>query len=273
MLAKPIIVGTDGSAQSRHAAGWAARQAALCGAPLLIVSVISVRRQASRVMLTGDTTGVTREMAERALAETARCAQQAAPGLTVGTLLLTGAPALELTRQGQNASMLVIGCRGAGGLAAAGAGSVSRHLAAHAPCPVVIYTGQPPHRRPLITVGFGEHDESEAAIGFAFEEAARRGAGLLAVQSAGWPGPAGADRDALGRLHELLDPWRRKYPDVHAREQIIQAGASQALADMTATASLLVLGSPDPHPGSVSLTVLDHAHGPVAIVPFREMSR
>ncbi len=115
MPAKPIIVGTDGSAQSRHAAGWAARQAALRGAPLLIVSVISVRRQASRVTLTGDTTGVTREMAERALAETARSAQQAAPGLTADTLLLTGAPALELTRQGQNASMLVIGCRGAGG--------------------------------------------------------------------------------------------------------------------------------------------------------------
>ena len=273
MPAKPIVVGTDGSPQSRRAVDWAAREAALCDAPLLIVSVISVRKQAGRVMLVGDRTGVTSEMAQQALAETARSVQVTAPEVTTGTSLLTGAPALELARLARSASMLVVGCRGAGGFAAGGAGSVSRHLAAHAPCPVVIYFSQTARARPRIAVGIGEHDESEAAIAFAFEEAARRGADLLAVQSVYRfsPAEAGVPGGALCRLHELLDPWRHKYPDVAAGEQIIQVGTRQALADISATADLLVLGRrQDPGPGSVSSAVLDHAHGPVAIVPFHE---
>lgn len=279
MPAKPIVVGTDGSAQSRHAVEWAAKQAALCDVPLLIVSVISVSQRTGRSTLVGDRTGVTRAMARQALQEAARSAQLAAGGLTPGTLLLAGVPALALARQARGASMLVVGGRGAGSTAAAGAGSVSRHLAAHAPCPVVICFSQAARGRSQIAVGIGEHDESEAAIGFAFEEASRRGADLLAVRSAYGPGPArarglaagpaGAPGSALCRLRELLDPWRRKYPDVAASEQIMPAGLHQALADITATASLLVLGR-DPGPGSASRAVLDHARGPVAIVPHRE---
>jgi nucleotide-binding universal stress UspA family protein len=207
-------------------------------------------------------------MAHDALQEAARSARLAAPGLAAGTLLLAGVPALALGRQARNASMLVVGGRGAGSSAAVGAGSVSRHLAAHAPCPVVICFSQAARARSRIAVGIGEHDESEAAIGFAFDEAARRGAGLLAVRSVFGPGPAGArglaagpagaPASALCRLRELLDPWRRKYPDVAAGEQIIGAGLHQALADITATASLLVLGR-DPRPGSASRAVLDHA--------------
>jgi nucleotide-binding universal stress UspA family protein len=274
MPAKPIVVGTDGSAQSRHAVEWAARQAALCDVPLLIVSVISVSQRTGRSTLVGDRTGVTRAMAQEALQEAARSARLAA-----GTLLLAGVPALALARQARGASMLVVGGRGAGSTAAAGAGSVSRYLAAHAPCPVVICFSQAARGRSQIAVGIGEHDESEAAIGFAFEEASRRGADLLAVRSVYGPGPArarglaagpaGAPASALCRLRELLDPWRRKYPDVAAREQIAPAGLHQALADITATASLLVLGR-DPGPGSASRAVLDHARGPVAIVPHRE---
>ena len=38
MAAKPIVAGTDGSEESLRAVGWAAREAALRGAPLRIVS-------------------------------------------------------------------------------------------------------------------------------------------------------------------------------------------------------------------------------------------
>ena len=38
MAAKPIVAGTDGSEESLRAVGWAAREAALRGAPLRIVA-------------------------------------------------------------------------------------------------------------------------------------------------------------------------------------------------------------------------------------------
>jgi nucleotide-binding universal stress UspA family protein len=38
MTTKPIVVGTDGSAQAERAVEWAAREAVLRGAPLRIVS-------------------------------------------------------------------------------------------------------------------------------------------------------------------------------------------------------------------------------------------
>jgi nucleotide-binding universal stress UspA family protein len=39
MAAKPIVAGTDGSVESLRAVDWAAREAALRGAPLRIVAV------------------------------------------------------------------------------------------------------------------------------------------------------------------------------------------------------------------------------------------
>jgi len=42
MTTKPIVVGTDGSAQSVQAVEWAAREAVLRGAPLRIVSAAEI---------------------------------------------------------------------------------------------------------------------------------------------------------------------------------------------------------------------------------------
>src|SRR6478672_5100847 len=50
MAAKPIVAGTDGSEQSLRAVDWAAREAALRGAPLRIVAAAALLpRMASRV--------------------------------------------------------------------------------------------------------------------------------------------------------------------------------------------------------------------------------
>ena len=42
MTAKPVMVATDGSGESLRAVEWAVREAALCSAPLRIVSAASL---------------------------------------------------------------------------------------------------------------------------------------------------------------------------------------------------------------------------------------
>ena len=56
MAAKPIVAGTDGSEESLRAVGWAAREAALRGAPLRIVYGFNPVRQ-SVLIIGGDKTG------------------------------------------------------------------------------------------------------------------------------------------------------------------------------------------------------------------------
>jgi nucleotide-binding universal stress UspA family protein len=63
-----------------------------------------------------------------------------APRLVARRVLISGSAstALEKVARDESASLLVIGSAGKGALATALSGSVSRHVATHAPCPVVV---------------------------------------------------------------------------------------------------------------------------------------
>ena len=169
-------------------------------------------------------------------------------------------------------------------------GSVSRYAAAHPPCTAVIHRREaaPVHHR--IVVGVRDPEDCEAALAFAFDEASHRGAHLLAVQAWYRGRPAGAEGSAVKpkqvsseaflRLARLLEPWQEKYPEVEVGAEIMHAHPAQALAEITASADLLVLGrrrgsltSTDSPLGSVTRAVLDHAHGPIAVVPESEEGR
>jgi len=56
----------------------------------------------------------------------------------VRPVVVKAAPARALLEQSKGAALLVVGCRGHGGLSEALLGSVSQHVVHHAPCPVVI---------------------------------------------------------------------------------------------------------------------------------------
>src|SRR6516162_300753 len=77
---------------------------------------------------------------------------------------------------------------------------------------------------------------------------------------------------AARRLTLLMDTWRQKYPDVPVRHDVVHGHPGRALAGLSARADLMVIGRHATHsgpqcPGSVRHAVLNHAHGPVAIVP------
>ena len=290
MATKPVIVGVDGSEESLLAVEWAAQEARRHSSPLQIVSAPDVMPRIHAYHASpAEIAAALRGISARALAAGMTRSEEVAPGLPVDTRLLSGSPAVAVADSGSDASMLVVGARGAGGFAAMMLGSVSRYVAAWAPCPVVVVREETTAVHREIAVGVRDPEEAAGALAFAFEEAALRGADLAAVHTWYWLpsapiaiGPAGVlvppdPRQIMveaGRhLAAALEQWRGKYPDVRVRHDVIRGHAARVLASYSARADLVVLGrhghpaSPGPGIGSVQHAVLDHAHGPVAVVP------
>lgn len=276
MAMKPVIVGTDGSQESLRAAEWAAREAALRGALLRIVAIPVLPPRMTPNPATPDTVaGLIEHSMNRALAAAAQQAAALEPDLGIETQLLEGAPAEVLVAAGRDASMLVLGSRGAGGFSAMILGSVSRYVATHAPVPVVVAREEITAEHREIVVGVRDPAHSAAALGFAFEEAALRKARLLVVHAWSWsvPGHSEVAAEENTRLESAVSTWREKFPDVEARWEVMHAHPGRVLAGSSARADLVVLGrhAPDgshrPGVGSVTHAVLSHAHGPVVSVP------
>jgi nucleotide-binding universal stress UspA family protein len=97
-------------------------------------------------------------------------------------------------------------------------------------------------------------------------DASRAGQGLTALASQAVMG------DTARHLTGLLDDWRAKYPDVLVGHEVAHGHPGRALVGLSARADLVVIGRQATHPGrpgagAVRHAVLNHAHGPVVIVP------
>ena len=293
MTSKPIIAGTDGSGDSLRAVEWAAREAALRRAPLQIVCVPALSARMSRHQPPGRPDAVAEigyESYACALAAASERASELEPELAIETRLLFGPPAPTLAETTADASMLVVGSRGAGLFSALVLGSASRYAATHGRCPVVVERQGLANGQGEIVVGVGDLDQSEAALGFAFEEADLRGARLVVMHAwscfvpAAEPGshPACLERAVnhsghhlyhgmAARLEDMLAVWRKKYPAVETGTEFMHAHPGHLLAQASEHADLVVLGRQPSQrggsgAGSVIHAVLHHARGPVAVV-------
>ncbi len=200
------------------------------------------------------------------------------PDLRIDTEIRPGSAARILLSCATEASMLVVGSRGAGGFAAMMLGSVSRCIATSSPCACVVVTGETrPEGQPVV-VGVREPERASAALDFAFDEAARA-ACTWSTPGAhpGWRqarGMAGTSRGGYAdRMRHVLAPWTGKYPDVDVRTSILPGHPGRVLSAASATAGLVVLGrhgSPEGYAPPLSSALhglLEHAQGPVAIIP------
>ena len=285
MASKPIVAGTDGSEESLRAVGWAAREAALRGAPLRIVATAGLLPRMRPHTEAGQYETVTDVLVDdrdRALAVAAERDAKAAAGVLIDTDELNGPTAQAVTDSGSGALMLVLGSRGTGAFTALLLGSVSRYAASHASCPVVVVRDEAPSPHGLVGVGVADLDTCGDALRFAFEEASLRHAALHAIHA--WHAPqaeltragpvptesrAEAAADAATALAGLLDECRAKYPDVPVSHEVVHGHPAHALTGLSARADLVVIGRRpgEPGPGSVRHALLNHAHGPVAVVP------
>jgi len=143
-VTKVIVVGVDTTETSSDAIRWAADEARLRGATLRAVHawVYVPPQSPADAAFSGafpedpvDLMRLEREAAEGAL--TAAVATIAGD-VPVEPLLVEDSARNALVDASENADLVVVGSHGRGGIAAAVLGSVSRHVAQHAHCPVVI---------------------------------------------------------------------------------------------------------------------------------------
>lgn len=282
----PVVVGVDGSASSRDAVRLAARAAAERRRPLRVVHAFIWPLLHAPVGPSpfGPESGGLRHQAEQLLAEAVAEAEKAAPEVTVEGAVVDGAAASVLLHETRRAALMVLGNRGLGGFGSLVIGSTAVQVAAHASCPVLVARGEPHPDGPVV-VGVDGSELSGLAIGFAMEEAARRGAELVAVHAflhpvSLQPGdivPLVYDEDELQTdearlLAESLAGWCERSPDVPVRRRVVRGSANRVLVEESKTAQLVVIGARGRGGfaglllGSVSHSVLHHAHCPVAIV-------
>ncbi|HVV14750.1 universal stress protein [Amycolatopsis sp.] len=245
-----VVAGVDGSWPALDAARWAARAARRRELPLTIVHACPAGP------------GVAVEQGREWLGEAGIEARRLT-GTPVRTGLRRGLPSEQLVLASGEAETIVIGSRGLGGMTGLLLGSVALALATHAHCPVVVVRGETPLADGPVVVGVDGSACGDAAVGFAFEEAASQEAPLVAV------------RASAGRvdLDEYLAPWQAKYPDVTVRGELADDRPARAILRSAPDARLVVVGSRTSGPiglGSTSKALLRNADCPVAVTRAAE---
>ena len=136
-----IVVGVDGSGHSQRALALAMREAAIRRVPLTVLTVHeAIRGYYSRMVTYSDDPDRTEELRTMVQAETDKVlAELDGPHPdSVTVKAVHGYPVEELIKAGQDADMIVLGSRGAGGFTRLMMGSVSSQVVLHAHCPVLI---------------------------------------------------------------------------------------------------------------------------------------
>jgi nucleotide-binding universal stress UspA family protein len=286
----PIVVGYDGSASAREALRWALDEAAGRKAPLRLVYVneLPVTAGLMSPIPFEYPAEAHRTQAESLLADATAEAATTHPAVEVSSTILAGSAPPTLCELSDEARLLVVGARGLSGVASLLVGSTSMAVAAHAHAPVVVVRdiAADQRRGGPVVVGFDDSPHAQVAAAFAFEEAAMREADLVAVRA--WTPPRMPWRSDVRPLtrdvaeletaerHSLqvaVDGLAAKHPSVSVTTRLIAGDARRALAEASAGAQLVVVGSrgrggfAGVFPGSISHYLLHHAHCPVAVIP------
>jgi nucleotide-binding universal stress UspA family protein len=286
-LARPVVVGVDGSPETRPAIAWAVEYATSTSAPLRLVAAYHPDALEDGLMMAGTGTSNVSSftLASRHVEDAARYVTSLQRSLQVETVCIPEGASDVLLVEARHAAVVVIGHRRLGRLHRVFSGSTGAATSTRASCPVVVVRERA--SRSLsgmrVIVGIDGSDSGEAAR-FAFSEARRLGAGLTAVHA--WS-LDGADVSSLvpptaGRevheirsrrlLNHVIDPIATAYTDVDVRKFIAPGSAPELLEKLSMNAALLVVGSRGLNPvsallfGSVSRSMISRAHCPLAVV-------
>jgi nucleotide-binding universal stress UspA family protein len=275
-----VVVAADGSPASLAAVGWAAREAALHRAPLRLVHVISpqvMMAWSEPLTLPGFSEWQTTR--GREILQNAEQVARNEGAADVEAEMLTGPVISTLIDLTKDAQMFVVGCRGLGALGRTLLGSVSSALVHHSHCPVTVIHGKEDRADAPVVVGVDGSPVSDRAVAIAFDEASRRGVGLIAVHAwsdAGVVDFPGFDFTPLHQaecevLAERLAGCQEQYPDVQVERVVAFDRPAPQLLMQGERAQLVVVGSHGRGGfagmllGSVSSAVVHGAKVPVLV--------
>ncbi|MFG2483151.1 universal stress protein [Streptomyces virginiae] len=289
-MKRTLVVGVDGSPESRAAADWAAREAVRRDLHVHVVHAWLWQPLALPLVQDRDTEA---RRAEDILREAEGELTHRYPGLAVTAEVLSDAAVPALLHAAKGAELLVLGTRGHSALVGFLLGSYGQQVIAAAECPVVSVRcahGRPvalPEEGEVVVGQQGGVEESAQVLRIAFEAAAARKAPLRAVRV--WSLPpvygyspgsmwiaeqfGGLEPNEKAALEQALEPWRLRYPEVDVVEHVERGSAGHVLLTASSDAQLLVVGrrvresSVGARIGSVAHAVLHHSACPVAVVP------
>ena len=285
-----VVVGVAESVFKGWALRWAAEQAKLEGRSLTLVNgsgPVSGAWQEHGMDMLPNSSAPLREHGEQLLSRARAVVEKVAPSVPVNEIFGVVDPSTLLIQLSSTAHLLVLGSRGRGSVRSHLLGSVGLTVVRHAVCPVVVHRpGDHPglvHRGVLVAADATQ--ESTPVLAFAFRQASLRGIPLKVVhyvydvRSALVGAPVGGslseDTDAHAvALSESLAGFGEMYPDVHVVVETLPGLLpEQGLVQLSRDADLTVVGTHQRGvlgrllAGSVSESVLEHAIGPVAVVP------
>ncbi len=282
-----IVVGVDGSAESDAAIGWATNEAVMRELPITLI-------HANPPLITTWPGGLLdASYLEAQEAEAHDVLEKAQKTVRTGVgesavpkiqhRVINSNPSWALVEASRDAVMTVVGTRGLGAIGRAVLGSVSSGLLHHGHGPVVVVDaeyGRPADRGLPVLLGVDGSPASEAATALAFDEASRRGVGLVALHA--WSDVGvfpvlGMDwhryeDEGHEILAERLAGYQEQYPDVHIHRRILCDQPARWLVDASQQAQLVVLGSHGRGGfaglllGSVAAKVAHAAAAPVIVV-------
>jgi nucleotide-binding universal stress UspA family protein len=288
-----ILTGVDGSAETRAAVSWTAREAAMRHEPVTLMHVVAPVMVSWPIASEQATIAKWQEDNARDVLLQAHndltAAWKQAPGdscpLEVRTDVVYSNVVHALVDASKDARMIVVGSHGRGALGRFVLGSVSSGVAHHAHCPVaIIHSGDEPiDPRAPVLLGIDGSPASEAATAFAFQEAAARHVPLVALHAwsdvgvmpmlgMDWRTYQSQGEEVLG---ERLAGWQEQYPDVRIERQLVCDTPARWLLRESRHAQLVVVGSHGRGGfggmllGSVSYAVSQSAQVPVVVVRTR----
>ena len=289
---RAILVGVDGSKAALRAVRWAAHDAALRNVPLTLVHVVNDPiKEWSQVPAPAGLRRWQEKRAREFITSAIKVAEESTGErgpVQIDSKVFYSATVPTLVGLSKEAEMVVVGYRGHGGTVVRNfLGSVSSGLVHHAHCPVAVIHDEEPlvanvARAPVL-VGIDGSPASEAATAIAFDEASRRGVGLIALHA--WTDLRVSDlkemfpnfdweaglSDEEETLAERLAGWRERYPEVGIHRRIEVGEPARWLIEASEQAQLIVLGSHGRGGfagmllGSVGAAVVNRARIPVIV--------
>ncbi|MGO2863233.1 MAG: universal stress protein [Brevibacterium sp.] len=287
-----VLVGFDGSELAALAVRYGASEALRRKAQLTVVSAYALP-----LMIYPNMASIPAEPedeaaergAERTLAEATELLRDH-PGPT-SFRTVPGDASGVLVDLSSNAEVTVVGARGRGGFLGRMLGSVSTALPAHAHCPTIVVpreTAQTGETDGPVVVAVDGSDAGRIAMFTAAGTAVSRDAELeiVCVLPAGdewlyWYPDLELSAEVSGRRQKQLESALQKeatelgaqFPDLPITTSVPVGDPKTTLVGVTARAQLTVMGTRGRGAvrstllGSVSRGVLNHAEGPVMVVP------
>ncbi|WP_036460974.1 universal stress protein [Mycobacterium sp. 141] len=226
-MAKPVVVGIDGSAQSIAAAQWGIKEAISRDVPLRLVYVMKSKHPSN------DDYYRDIHHAEESLRFAQAAVDAAGTYVKVETAILDGPPGAVLIEESRDAALICVGSVGIGQYARSILGSTAAELTEKAHCPVAVIRPEVfPSQQDVdwVVVAVNDKPDNDLVVESALTEAELRRAPVLMLGS-------------HGSLEQRVKQCSQHHPGVHIYPITEGAGVARFLKRHDERVQLAVIGS------------------------------